>query len=130
MSDFLRPHGLYPIRLLCPWGFSRQGLLEWVAMPSSRGSSRPRDLTSVSHISCIGRQVLYHWTHQMIKYSSTILRKRRQEKRYSTFRIKSKYKRLLEKAMAPHSSTLAWKIPWTEEPGWLQSMGSLRVGHD
>ena len=33
-------------------------------------------------------------------------------------------------AMAPHSSTLAWKIPWTEEPGRLQSMGSLRVGHD
>ena len=33
-----------------------------------------------------------------------------------------------EKAMAPHSSTLAWKIPWTEEPGGLQSMGSLRVG--
>ena len=36
----------------------------------------------------------------------------------------------LEKAMAPHSSTLAWKIPWTEEPGGLQSMGSLRVGQD
>ena len=36
----------------------------------------------------------------------------------------------LEKAMAPHSSTLAWKIPWTEEPGRLQSMGSLLVGHD
>ena len=35
-----------------------------------------------------------------------------------------------EKAMAPHSSTVAWKIPWTEEPGRLQSMGSLRVGHD
>ena len=35
-----------------------------------------------------------------------------------------------EKAMATHSSTLAWKIPWTEETGRLQSMGSLRVGHD
>ena len=35
-----------------------------------------------------------------------------------------------EKAMAPHSSTLAWKIPWMEKPGGLQSMGSLRVGHD
>ena len=35
-----------------------------------------------------------------------------------------------EKAMAPHSSTPAWKIPWMEEPGRLQSMGSLRVGHD
>jgi len=37
---------------------------------------------------------------------------------------------LLEKEMAPYSSTLAWKIPWTEEPGVLQSMGSQRVGHD
>ena len=51
----------------------------------------------------------------------------------SFYRIKyfkiniSKYK---EKAMAPHSSTLAWKIPWMEEPARLQSMGSLRVGHD
>ena len=36
----------------------------------------------------------------------------------------------MEKAMAPHSSILAWKIPWTEEPGRLWSMGSLRVGHD
>ena len=36
----------------------------------------------------------------------------------------------LEKEMATHSSTLAWKIPWTEEPGGLQSMGSQRVGHD
>ena len=36
----------------------------------------------------------------------------------------------LEKAMAAHSSTLAWKIPWTEEPGRLQSLGSLKVRHD
>ena len=36
----------------------------------------------------------------------------------------------LEKEMATHSSILAWKIPWTEEPGKLQSMGSQRVGHD
>ena len=46
---------------------------------------------------------------------------------------KDKYRVLthtLEKAMAPHSSTLAWKIPWMEEPGGLQSMGSRRVGHD
>ena len=35
-----------------------------------------------------------------------------------------------EKALAPHFSVLAWRIPWTEEPGGLQSMGSLRVGHD
>ena len=37
---------------------------------------------------------------------------------------------VLEKAMAPHSGALAWKIPWTEEPGRLQSIGLLRVRHD
>ena len=37
---------------------------------------------------------------------------------------------LLEKEMETHSSILAWKIPWTEEPGRLQSIGSLGVGHD
>ena len=36
----------------------------------------------------------------------------------------------LEKGMATHSSILAWRIPWTEEPGGLQPMGSQRVGHD
>ena len=36
----------------------------------------------------------------------------------------------LEKEVAIHSSTIAWNIPWTEEPGRLQSMGSQRVGHD
>ena len=36
----------------------------------------------------------------------------------------------LEKEMAIHSSTIAWKIPWTEKPGRVQSMGSQRVGHD
>ena len=36
----------------------------------------------------------------------------------------------MEKAMAAHSSTLAWKLRWIEEPGGLQSMGSLRVGHN
>ena len=49
----------------------------------------------------------------------------------SHYRLPLLYSRsLLEKAMAPHSSTLAWKVPWTEEPGRLQSTGSLRVRHD
>ena len=44
--------------------------------------------------------------------------------------LHSSHTLVMEKAMAPHSSTLAWKIPWIEEPGRLQSMGSLRVRHD
>ena len=47
-----------------------------------------------------------------------------------SIQIYMKYTSQLEKAMAPHSSTLAWEIPWTEEPDRLQSMGSRRVGHD
>ena len=49
---------------------------------------------------------------------------------HSSLRLKKFNVFLLEKAMAPHSSTRAWKIPWMEEPGGLQSMRSLRVGHD
>ena len=48
----------------------------------------------------------------------------------SPYWLFSMYSMYLEKTMAPHSSTLAWKIPWTEEPRRLQSMGSLKVGHD
>ena len=52
------------------------------------------------------------------------------EKRTGSKWGKEYVKAVSEKAMAPHSSTLAWNIPWMEEPGRLQSMGSLRVGHD
>ena len=48
----------------------------------------------------------------------------------TTSQLNSSHTLVMEKAMAPHSSTLAWKIPWMEEPGRLQSMGSWRVGHD
>ena len=54
-------------------------------------------------------------------------------KRLSTMRetqVRSLREDPLEKEMAPHSSTTAGKIPWTEDPGRLQSMGSQRVGHD
>ena len=49
---------------------------------------------------------------------------------FTVNKIEVSYTSTSEKTMAPHSSTLAWKIPWTEEPGRLWSMGSLRVGHD
>ena len=84
-------------------GLSRQEycmLSSRAAMTSSRGSSQPRDQTSVSCVSCIAGGFF------TTEPSGT------------------------EKAMAPHSSTLAWKIPWTEEPGRLQTMGSLRVRND
>ena len=57
------------------------------------------------------------------------MKKNKAEKVELWFR-KGGLERITEKAMAPHSSTLAWKIPWTEELGRLQSMGSLGVRHD
>ena len=47
-----------------------------------------------------------------------------------TLPTKVRLVKAMEKAVAPHSSTLAWKIPWTEEPRGLQSVGLLRVGHN
>ena len=49
---------------------------------------------------------------------------------YSTWQRKCSLKFVAEKATAPHSSTLAWKIPWMEEPGGLQSMGLQIIGHN
>ena len=46
------------------------------------------------------------------------------------FKFEDNYFKILEKEMATHSSVLAWRIPWMEKPGRLQSMGSHRVGHD
>ena len=84
-------------------------ILELVVIPFSRGSSHPRDWTWVSQI--MGR---FFTAEQPGKCLVICLG----------------LSLPLEKAMAPHSSTLAWKIPQTEEPGGLQSMGLLRVGHD
>ena len=58
---------------------------------------------------------------QMVKHLPTM-----QETQVQSLSLKD----LLEKKMATNSSILAWKIPWMEEPGRLQSMGSQRVGHD
>ena len=76
------------------------------------GSSRIRDWTCVS---CIGRWILYHWATR---------------EAFIVVLICISLVANAEKAMAPHSSTLAWKVPWAEEPGELQSMGSLGVRHD
>ena len=98
---------------------------------------KTRNNTQVSWGSCIGRQILYHWdtweacfeiclvfffnwSLNSVQFSCSVMSLRPHESQHTR----------LEKAMAPYSRTLAWKIPWTEEPGWLQSVGWLRVGHD
>ena len=62
MSDCLRPHGLQPTRSSVH-GILQARILEWVAIPSSRGSSQPRDQTQVSYVSCTGKRILYHQHH-------------------------------------------------------------------
>ena len=88
--------------------------LEWIAIPFSRGSSRPREQT------CITGRFFTVWATREAQTEPSSKKDR--------FGLGSRV--ASEKAMAPHSSTPAWKIPWMEEPGRLQSMGLLRDGHD
>ena len=80
--------------------------------------------------------VLYLWGCMDVPMSSALLKLIhlcKQEHLWSLSKwseiYRGTYRAVPEKAMAPHSSTLAWKMPWMEEPGRLQSVGSLRVGH-
>ena len=85
--------------------------------------NNPRDFLSFE----LGKLIIkLIWENTFTKLVKTIWRKRgvREHLNYQIL------KNITEKAMAPHSSTLAWKIPWTEEPGRLKSMGSLRVRLD
>ena len=66
----------------------------------------------------------------LLEISEEIIPERMKRWRQSNLANNVIYLEISEKAMAPHSSTLAWKIPWMEGPGGLQSMGSLGVGHD
>ena len=123
-------------------GILQARILEWLAMLSFRGSSQPRYQT---HISC-----LLHWQTGSLpltppgKPSSTLMAffptPRVAMSLAKTFlfpvsleariSISRSLISKMEKAMAPHSSTLSWRIPGMGEPSWLPSMGSHRVGHD
>ena len=77
-----------------------------------------------SSVPCVGRQILNHWASvvaQIVKNLPAM-----QETRVRSLGREDP----LEKGMAPHFSILAWRIPWTEEPGGLQSVGSQRVRRD
>ena len=97
------------------YGISQAWILEWVAISFSRDLPDPGiEPVSLSSPALAG--------------GFFILRHLGSPEQFLAF---SKYSYMcLEKALAPHSSTPAWKIPWTEEPGGLQSMGSRRVRHD
>ena len=110
--------------------------LEWVAISFSRGSLQPRDRNLHR------KQILYHLCHQSFSlmlcwlfsfvsfWTSLVAQMVKGLPTMRDTHIQSlDQKDLLEKEMAIRSSILAWKIPRTEEPGRLQSMGSQRVRH-
>ena len=90
-------------------GILQARILWWVAISFSRGSSQSRDQTWLSLVA------------QTVKNLSAV-----QETQVHSLGREDP----LEKGMATHHSILAWRIPWTEEPGGLQAMGLKRVGHD
>ena len=101
-----------PVSSVC--GNSHARTLEWVAIPFSRGSSEPRDQTCIS---CIAGGFP---GGSEVKASAWDV---------GDLGLIPGFGRSPEEEMAPHSSTLAWRIPWREEPGRLQSMGLQRIGH-
>ena len=106
-------------------GILQARTLEWVAISFLRGSSWPKDSTcyllGVLYLQAGSLPLRASLVAQMVKHLPTIR---------ETW-VQSLGREVpLEKKMAIHSSILACKIPWTEEPGRLQSVGSQRVGHD
>ena len=121
-------------------GFSRQEYWSGLPVPSPRDLPNP-GTEPVSPVSpCIGRCILYHgatWEAFLSnqQYTFPLLNSMWAKRHFVSLSpckmIWGSIARVTREGWeAPHSSTLAWKIPWMEEPGRLQSMGSPRVGHD
>ena len=125
-----RPRGLQPTRLLCPWdspGKSTGGgchclLCYFVYICANESCGTCLDL-QCPPCTC-------QWQRKDIRISSGYVLTHACPRSISFIVLMAFLLLHLEKAMAPHSSTLAWRIPWTEDPGGPQSMGSLRVGHN
>jgi len=115
------------INTSCPVGFVPV-LVTWLSLPCMHMCSH--DHPSLHYVSLRGNLLINFFIIPMSSKTPG------QQHIFRVISIQSSHFFLLisslatEKAMATHSSTLAWKIPWTEEPGGLPSMGSHRVGHD
>ena len=94
----------------------------------SLGWEDPLEMRTTTHSSILAWRIL--WTEELCGLQSMGSQRVGYDWVTFTFSVYLGLKSNMEKAMAPHSSNLAWKIPWMEEPGRLQSMGSLRVRHD
>ena len=113
------------------YGILQAIILEWVAISSSRGSSRPRDRTQVSYVSCIGRKILYLQCH-LIMFRSCFPGGSDSKASACSAGDQSSIPGLGRSPGEGNGNPLqysSWKIPWMEVPGRLQSMGSQRVRH-
>ena len=157
MSDSVRPHRQQPTRLPCPWdspgkntGVGCHFLLQCMTVKneievvqlcptlsdpidcSPPGSSvhgifqaRVLEWDAITFSVIIIKYTLISHSPMQVSLNSYLLQRSGEGSYFN-----ARYTLLPEKAMAPHSSTLAWKIPWMEGPGGLQSVGSLGVGHN
>ena len=146
MSDSVRPHRQQPTRLHRPWdspvkntGVGCHFLLQCmkVKCESEVVQSCPT-LSDPMDCSPPGSSIHGIFQARVLEWGALAFSQWHSEPLMLTHRVMRPYVGLFisplcftcSKAMAPHSSALAWKIPWTEEPGRLQSTGSRRVGHD
>ena len=114
MPDSLRPHGLQPTRLLCPWDFP--GKDTGVGCHFLLQGIFPTQGSKLGLLYC--RQILYQ-----LSYKGSPMQETKEAMWETPVQFLGR-EDPLEKGMATHSSILAWRIPWTEESGGLQSMGS------
>ena len=127
LSDSLRPYGLWPARFLCLWNFPGKNTGVGCHLLLHE-TSLTRDQTHVSR--------LPHWQASSLalvppgKFFGVAQTVKCLPTMRETWVQSLGREELPETEMAAHSSILARKIPWTGEPGRLQSMGSKRVGHD
>ena len=126
VSDSLRPHESQHARPPCPSPTPR---VHSDSRPSTQRCHPAISSSVVPFSSCLDNFLLFFFFFVMacIIWSCNV---RYPESASLSFIFYYCVLFTVEKAMAPHSSTLAWKIPWMEEPGRLQSMGSLRVRHN
>ena len=132
VSDFLQSCVPQPTRLLCPWDSS--GKKTGVGSHSFLQGIFPTQGLNLGFLHC--RQILYLLSHQGSPYKYYIvvaLVVKNPPTSVGDIRDVGPslgWEDPLEEGMATHSRILAWRIPWTEEPGGLQSIGSQRVGHN
>ena len=125
VSDFILGGSKITVDGNCSHEIKRRLILGRKAMTNLESILKSNDITLPTKIHIIKAMI---FPASFIDVSWAI--KKAECKKIYSFELWCWRRILTEKAMAPHSSTLAWKIPWTEGPGGLPSMESHRVGHD